>query len=475
MRRVKKPSRTIVNAAVLTLMAVNTANAAGFSLYNEGSAAAIGNYAAGIAAEAADAATGWYNPAGLVLLHEQQVIFSGVGVFPSSKISGTSTFTTLGLSNYTQHFSGVNGAKDAFVPAFHYALPLGEKAAFGLSVVSPFGLATDWSRTGPVRYEATQSDLLTFDFSPELAGRINDNLAIGAGVDFEYASVKFNQVLGAPALMQAFDFPAILLDSLSYNKAHSTTLGFHAGLLGIFNENHTRVGFNFQSEREHKFHGNSRLTGRLASPGIDVLNPFSILLANPAAVFTTTNLSSNKIHFPAIATLSGYHDVNPKLALLGSVVFSGWDVFKTLQLNNVAAFVPSLGQVSINSVTAENFRNAWRLAVGANYRWDDQWMLRLGGGYDETPTVDTYRSVRLPDSSRWALAVGAHYQWREDIGVDFGYAHLFSTGDASINRTEIAGVNSTFNVSAQSHNYADLVGLQVVWTIDKKVVPAMTK
>ena len=137
-----KPLRILVSTAVATAMAVGVSHAGGFSLYTEGSGYTIGNYAAGAAAEAADASTGWYNPAGLVLIREQQAVFGGVGVFPTSKLNGTSSFRTPPLPNYVQSFGGLEGGVNAFVPSFHYALPLGENATFGLSVVSPFGLST---------------------------------------------------------------------------------------------------------------------------------------------------------------------------------------------------------------------------------------------------------------------------------------------------------------------------------------------
>ena len=93
----QRPIRTLLSSAVVAILASNTANAAGFSLYTEGSPAATGNNAAGIAAEVADASTGWYNPAGLAVLGKQQMVMGGTGIFPNSKLSGTTTFATTGL------------------------------------------------------------------------------------------------------------------------------------------------------------------------------------------------------------------------------------------------------------------------------------------------------------------------------------------------------------------------------------------
>lgn len=475
----QKPVKTLVSLAIASLVMTTATHAGSFSLYTESRGAAVGNYAAGVAAEAADASTGWYNPAGLSLIHNQQMVVGGVGVFPNSELTGSSTFRTSGLGDYTQSFNDLEGAKNAFVPSFHFAYPLGQNVTAGLSIVSPFGLSTEWSAQGPVRYAATHSELLTMNVSPELGGKITDNLAIGGGIDFQYSKVKFNQVLGAPSYLQELQEAGLPtfpngFDSSSYNRGDSFGVGFHAGLLFMFNNNHTRVGMNYQSEIRQQYHGYSRLTGPLATPGLDIADVDSIVGANTNAVFKNNSLSSNDIDFPDIVTLSAYQDINDQLALLGSVVYTGWKSFSTIQLNGVAAFEPTLGQVTVNSVSEELYRNVWRFAVGANYKVNERVMVRFGGGYDQTPTTDAHRDIRIADSNRWALSVGSRYQARSNIAVDVGYTHLFSTGEVPVNTTQFAGTGSTYSVNAQAKGSADLVGGQVTWLMDG-VDPVVTK
>lgn len=466
-----KPLRTLVSVAIVGIMATSTAYSGGFSLYTEDSPSAIGNYAAGIAAEAADASTGWYNPAGLALIHNQQIVAGGVGIFPSARLSGTSTFMTQGLNNYVQNFQDLQGGDNAFVPAFHYALPVGENVTFGFSSVSPFGLSTDWDQDSAVRYQATLSELITVNLSPEFGVKLSDHFSYGAGLDFQYARVKFNTMLGAPNLFVPF-FPATTVDTLSYNNGNSIGIGFHTGVMAMFNDNHTRIGLNYQSKMRHTFHGQSRLVGKLASPGLVLANPASVIGANPDAVFRNTNLFSNPIELPDVVTLSGYQDVNEALALLGSVVYTAWSSFDTITLNNVAApsinpFTSQVSLVQAVSSKQQNYLDAWRFALGANYRLNQQWMLRAGGGYDATPTNNAFRDVRLPDVNRWALSIGTHYQARPSIGVDVGYTHIFSAEDSTVNRTDPIGLTSAFNVNATSNAHVDLVGAQVVWNIDQ--------
>lgn len=456
------PIKKIISVAVMNLMMHQSAIAGGFSLYTEGSAAEIGNFAAGAAAEGADASIGYYNPAGLVLIHNQEAVLSGVVVSPSSKLSGTSTFSTTGFPSYIQSFHDYQGGKTALVPAFHYAKPLGETATFGFSVISPFGLSTEYGNTSPVRYGATLTQLITINASPELGGKLTDNLAIGAGLDLQWARVKFNSMIGSPAALQFLETfnPAVnpfTLDSESFNQGHSFGVGFHAGLLGMFNGNHTRLGVNYQSRVKHQFNGFSLLTGRLADPE----------LTDPFATLRTNTLNSNALSLPAMVTFSAYQDVNPRLALLGSAIYAAWDSFKIIQLNNVTAFSSELSQSTLVNTTAiEDYKNVWRFAIGANYRLTPLWMLRTGVGYDETPTITSQRDIRLPDANRWALSIGTHFQASPVLGFDFGYTYLWAEDDPIINKTTQLGTLSSYNINAKAKVHAQLVGLQAVWMMD---------
>lgn len=462
MKRMQQPVISLVGAAVIAVIGNQVVHAGAFSLYTEGSGASIGNYGAGLAAEAADASTAWYNPAGLVLLKKQQVVLSGVGIFPSSKLTGTSTFSTPPAS-YVKSFTDLQGGRNALVPALHYALPLGERIAFGFSVVSPFGLSTRYGESSPVRYAATLTELRTIDVSPDISGKLTDNVSFGLGLDFQYAKIKFNGVLGAPTLpfFNPFITSPTAFDSSTYNIGNSFGMGFHTGILGVFNDNHTRLGLNYQSNISHRFRGTSTLVGPLADTSFPPVN------AN--ATYSTDNLFSNAISLPDLLTLSGYHDVNDRLAVLGSVIYTGWSSFKTLQLNNVATEYLSFA----NSTSTENYRDAWRFGLGANYRVNEKLMMRAGGGYDQTPTVNSARDVRLPDVSRWALAIGAHYQLYPSVGVDVGYSYLFAANDSVVNKTQAVGTTSTYNVNSTGKVHAQLVGLQVSWAVDQ--VPVVSE
>jgi long-chain fatty acid transport protein len=473
-----QPIRTILSLAVAGMIAHQAAHAGAFSLYTEGSAVQLGNFAAGSAAEGEDASIGWYNPAGLVLIKHTEAVISGVGVFPSTKLTGTTQYNTQNpftlrpFPPYVQSFSGLQGGEKALVPALHIAKPLTENATFGLSVVAPFGLSTNWGTQSPLRYQATQTDLKTINVSPELGGKLSQNFSVGGGIDFQWSEVTFNTVLGSPAALQfAQRFNPLLnpttYDSLSANKGHSFGMGFHAGALGMFNDNHTRIGVNYQSQVKHQYHGHSILSGRLADVP-DKLNPLD--------EFESNRLFSNTATLPDITTLSLYQDVTDHVAVLGSVVYAGWRSFRIIQLNQIAAISEDAeDHALVNSTSIEDYKNTWRFALGANLRFNEAWMLRVGGGYDETPTVNAHRNVRLPDANRWAASIGAHYQMRPMLGFDLGYTYLWGAEKAKVNNMNAIGETSSFGVNALGESHVHLIGLQAVWSLDQAAPVMLTK
>ena len=480
MTRAHKPVVKILTSAIMGILACNV-NAAGFSVYGEGNGINASNFAAGSAAEVHDASTAWYNPAGLALLHSPQVVSAGTGILASGKASGTATYTSFTAANtpspaptnpYKETFNDLQGGKNAFIPAFHYSHPINADSAFGISVVTPYGLATKWREDSAVRYNATNSELLTINVAPSVGAKVHENVAIGLGIDVQYAAVTFNKVIGAPVYSSNSGLPASYVDSTSHNEGDSVGVGFHAGVLGLFNDNHTRVGVNYQSKMRHKFNGHSTLTGRLADPTFDPLVP---LTANPLAVNRNNDLQSNTVDFPAVTTLSAFHDVNDDWAVMGSLVYTQWKSVSQIVLTNVAGPV-SLGGSKLQSNSLLNYKNAWRAALGANYKLNEAFTFRFGGGYDETPTNDTDRDMRLPDANRWTIALGGDYQVRDDISIGFGWTHFFfDTG--RVNKSEralsLAGGTGGYaidNIQATASTNADLFGAQLVWTMDKEVV-----
>ena len=162
--------------------------------------------------------------------------------------------------------------------------------------------------------------------------------------------------------------------------------------------------------------------------------------------------------------LSAYHDMNNRWAVMGSVVYTQWNIFKQLTLNNVVDSSLDgydLVKQNIDVNVPQNFHNTWRASVGTNYKLTDKWLVRTGVGFDESPTNNTDRNLRLPDGNRYAIAFGGRYQAKKDLALDAGWTHQFIQ-TARINNTASQDTQSVY-VNGKSYSHADVLGAQLTW------------
>ena len=98
------------------------------------------------------------------------------------------------------------------------------------------------------------------------------------------------------------------------------------------------------------------------------------------------------IELPASANVSYFGALDDKWDLMADAKWTGW------------SSIPRFTVVRTNGVVLTDqhwdYKDSWRLSAGANYHYNDQWLFRGGIAWDQTPTNDTERSVRLPDSDR---------------------------------------------------------------------------
>jgi long-chain fatty acid transport protein len=435
----------LLMSAIGTMGLSTTASAAAFQLWEQ-DGASVGNYHAGRAAEAPDASTAYYNPAGLIRIHNQQVVFGLDPVITDFKFRGTVGVSSAGLGGIGPQPTVAQGGTFNIVPSLNYAAPLNDQLVFGFSIVSPFGLKTDYGSSTPARYAATLTSLQIIDISPSLGMAINDKFSIGAGIDIEHARGEFDLTAGNPLLNFVFNSN---MDSQAQNIGTNYGYGYHLGALLQFNEN-TRVGLSYHSKIVQHLEGSSTLTGPLAN---DLFGGQQ----------RSTNLRANAT-MPATTTLSAFHTFNPKWDMMGTVIYTQWNEFSQLVLQNVSAILDGASSNQVTVIIPESYRNSWNYSVGANYHANEQWMLRAGLGFDETPSRDSYRNLQLPDSDRIAVALGTHYQATKTLGFDAGWTHFFIMNTRINNISQPFGDQTSITNGSTQAN-ADVFGLQVKWDI----------
>lgn len=414
------------------------AEAASFQIWEQ-DGASVGNYHAGYAALANDASTAFYNPAGITRIKNQQVVFAVDGIRTSFEYKGTVTTNLLGTMNVPQ----VNGGVFAVVPSLHYVAPINDQVGFGFSIDAPFGLKTNYGDQTTMRYAATISSLSVIDLSPSLAYQLNKQLSFGVGLDYQHVQAELDSIVGA--------FSPGLLDTTSTNKADGNGYGYHLGGLYQFSPA-SRVGLSYHSQVKHHLTGSSKFSGPLST----LYSGQPLLVSNNATVNMT---------LPAYTALSAYHKFHPQFAMMGSAIYTQWNVFSDLSLNNIAG-VNNLGNPStaIEVVLPMHYRNTWNFSVGADYYLNCAVTLRGGLGFDQTPVRNQYRDVRIPDNNRYIVAFGGHYQATKTVGLDLGWSHFF-VDQTTVNPPPLVVGSESVRTNGRVDGSADVVGLQVTWDI----------
>ncbi len=427
MSKPRSPSCSRTLAAALALACgPMIAHASGFQL-SETSASGLGNAYSGGAAEAQDATTVWSNPAGMSRIGESQV--SGVLhlITPSLKFRNDASkpAAAQGLGG-----NGGDAGSLAPVPNFYFVKPIDSNISIGLGVTAPWGLVTEYDAGWVGRFQAIKSSIKTINVNPSVSWKASDSLALGLGLNVQHMSAEFtNQVNYAGALLSAAALNGIAPGSAGFNaiaaataglesgarvKGSDNAYGWNAGLLWSLDEN-TRVGLHYRSSMKYRLEGTAGFTNPAIPGGAPAVTALLANGVNSTRLFDSRITSDVKI--PAFVNLSYFTRLDDRWDLMADAQWTQWSTIKNL------TFIRTNGVVLQN--TPENFKNTWKLAVGANYHYSPQWTFRGGLVFDKSPVQQVDMTARLPDTDRTMLTMGAQYTINPKLTLDMGAGYVF--------------------------------------------------
>jgi long-chain fatty acid transport protein len=444
---IMKSSAVVKNISIVGIFVISAeaAVAAGYQI-QEQSVKGLGNAFAGGSAVAEDASTSFYNPAGLTRLQSRQVelathIIVPRGEFKDSGSTNAVDAPAIGSEDETDEI--------AAVPNFFYANPINEKWTFGFGITTPYGLVTEYDNNWIGRYHAVKSELVTVNINPSLGFRVNNQLSLGVGVSAQYADAELSNAidfgtlgfgLGAPVTPST---PAF--DGFTRVEGDDWGVGFNAGVLYEFSET-SRIGLAYRSEIDHTLKGDNRVT----VPDILV----------PRIGPSFSRGASADVTIPSTLSLSAYHRIDERWAIMADVTWTDWSVFDELRIEF---------EDGRESVQPENWDDAYRYSIGTSYYYDDHWTLRAGLAYDETPIPSAgLRTPRIPDNSRRWVTLGASYRLSDRFSFDIAYAHIFISDSGIANREEAtAGLTGNPDLGSTLHgeyeSSVDLISAQIQW------------
>lgn len=392
MRRHRKSNKaalrlTLTTAALATL--TMQAFASGLKLY-EIASPEVGLASAGFGARAQDASTVLSNPAGMTRLQGTQVMTGAQLVYGDVEFSLGRTANTASGGDGGNAVGWLPGAS-VFVS---YSVAPDLKIGFG--VASNFGAAEEYDSGWAGRYYVKEALLGGISLLPSVAYRVNDRLSVGATLNAMYGISKTEVAVNN--VLPGFADGELELDDKVWGW------GVNLGLLYELNEN-TRFSLTYTSQVDLDFKPNAEFSG--LAPGLNRA------LANRGRLNAELELG---IKVPQGVMASFYHQLDPQLALLGSVGWEQWSKFGKI---DVGVEGDDLTQTDLQ------FDDSWHAAVGAQYRPNAAWTYRAGIAYDSHFQDEGDVSPLLPANRAWRFGIGVENQVHKGFswGVAAEYLH----------------------------------------------------
>jgi long-chain fatty acid transport protein len=421
--------------AIATVLAAGTlgtvafpggALASGFSL-PEVSAAGLGT-ANAMVANPKETGAFAYNAAAMGFHDRSSVALGAIAIGPSFSVDNATG----------SHDS--QGAEWLAGPMIQAAIAAGERWRVGLGVNAPFGLETRWQYgtfpalsqrravapgvVVPTGNHPTESKLEILDFVPTAAFRVNDKLALSAGLDLYWAKT------------------AQLDSNLGKMRGDGTGVGFNLG--AMLRLDAFSIGAAYHSG------------GQL---GIDGMYTPQVTPLVAARRLQPAQTASVDLDLPWSFQLGVRYEVNQALAVEIDWTRTGWSRFERLEVVG-----DQQGALIFADTNDWADANAYRLGVTYQVRPGTE--LRFGYAYDETGQGDEHFSARVPDSDRQLFGIGVGQALGDGWSLEAGYMYVLANERDVGAATPYTGgeVNGTTAIDGKYRMDANLIGIEVVKT-----------
>lgn len=378
-----------------------------------GKALGMGNAFAG---QADDATAVYFNPAGITQLDGVNLSFGLNLVAPVNKFKATAAGDT-----------SQDAKSETFViPDLYLTMKVQDKLSLGLGIYSNFGLATDWGKTGDLRYIATKSELSILSIAPVAAYKINSKFSAGIGIEY-YMLTKLSLKKQLPSIT-ALGVPTGLADGTQELSGDGNGIGATASILYNLAENQ-KIGVTYRTSAKIDIDGDIKLTG---------------LSGVYQAIYGTnyTAAAESSITLPPRAILGYSWQASEKWLVNVDYEWTGWSTYDEM-------VVTSAGTKTIEK---KNYQDVSSVGLGCEYKLDESWKLRGGWFYFEAPGTQKYFTPSIPDVSKHCITLGCGYTVNS-IVIDAGYGYLIGNEREIVNDPANGKYSSTTNLLSLNFGY----------------------
>jgi long-chain fatty acid transport protein len=347
----------------------------------------------------------WWNPAAIGGITGIQAYGGVTAILPRAKARNVNTQvvrpprTLPGLGSIPGSTAPVGGdplasnpVNDGYLPNGGFAIPLGDKFAFGLTATSPYSFTTNYDSDSWARYNADKTRLRTYDIQPSIAFSPTPSISIGASLNAEYAKATLSNYLPDP-------LSPLRPDGHQSLKGDGWDFGYSLGFQ--FHNEKVDLGMAYKSKIKHKLKGSLTIDG-FAAPISTAVNT---RIEDAQAEFTT----------PWQVTLGGRYHLTPQFTVNAQITRFGWSEFQSIDLSNLGTLP--------NQAIPERYKDTFAYSLGGDYAVTERWTVRAGVQRDLSPIPTGERDPRVPDGNRWTFAGGTSFNLTEKMGIDASVAY----------------------------------------------------
>jgi long-chain fatty acid transport protein len=370
--------------AVLIMMMIPVAvMASGFALY-DGSAKAMGMGSAFIG-RADDASAIYYNPAGLAFLEGTNVLIGITPIMPHVTVE-------LGGNSWDSEQRWV------FAPSAYFSTKITENIAVGFGMFVPNGLGMQFNEQYGGNFISYRSMSMGVYFRPTIAFKVNENLALAAGVDIVYSK-----------LMHWRKFPYAMLDpNLAFlnmsadERSEGDGMGYGFVASALYKADKFQFGVKYRHQVEVDYEGDADFT--LNASGIPTVDGmFGAIFKDQ--ILTTTMTIPGEISAGIMVIASD------DLSFTADFSYTLWEVIDTITMTHSEPVTAAM--LGPNDVWTMNWENTWMLRLGTEYWLNREFAVRAGFALDHSPIPNEHLTPFAPDGDRTEFTVGMGYDTKE--------------------------------------------------------------
>ncbi|MCD4730499.1 MAG: outer membrane protein transport protein [Bacteroidales bacterium] len=324
----------------------------------------------------------FYNPGSLSFMEEKYSFSAGV-----SPLFASAVFRSEG-SDYKAETNNPTGT-----PFYFYgAGKVTEDLSIGLGVFTPFGSSTSWNADWNGRKLIQEISLSAIFIQPTVSYKINDKFGIGAGLDIVLGSVDLTKELPSP------------VDGQVNLNGKSTAMGFNVGVF-VKPTDKLSIGVDYRSKVNMKVENGD--------------TKFTQIPSSMSETFPSTGNFDAELPLPANLDIGLAYQFSDKFTLALEVNMIFWSVYDSLIID-----FKENNETLVDSRNPRIYSNSFIPRIGAEYKFSDVFIGRVGVYYDKTPTNADYFSPETVSLDQIAFTLGLSIMPTEGLSIDLSYLQL---------------------------------------------------